>query len=619
MRLITLVLAALLAACGNDPSPPSGHPTHSGRADPHSFSRPEEARTRHVSLDLTVDFERRVLEGEVTLTLEGHAPQLTLDTRELVISGVNSGDAPLEWSIGDVSGALGQPLVIQTPGAVNSVTVAYRSSPGATGLQWLEPVQTAGGRHPFLFSQSQAIHARSWVPLQDTPQVRFTYDALIRTPAELRAVMSAHNDPEAEKTGTYRFQMPQAIPSYLLAIAVGDLEFRAMSDRTGVYAEAPVLESAVWEFSDTEAMMRVSEELFGPYLWGRYDLLILPPSFPFGGMENPRLSFITPTVLAGDRSLVALIAHELAHSWSGNLVTNATWDDLWLNEGFTVYLEARIMEVVFGEQRRAMEDVLGYENLVAELAELDEADQHLKLDLAGRDPDDAFSNVPYEKGRLLLVYLENAFGRETFDAYLRGYFDRFGFKSLGTAEFLADVQAHLLNPNPGVVSLADLDAWIHQPGLPPTVVVPQSNAFAAVDRQRTRWMQGEIAAAGLDTRDWTVHEWLYFVNNLRGMSAEQMAELDQAYQLTATRNNEIAHSWLLKAIANGYAPANERIEQYLRTIGRNKLIVPVYAALMDSDWGQEMARRVYAEARPTYHPLTQSRVDGIVGWVEVQE
>ena len=306
--------------------------------DHHSFANPDEIRLTHIDLDLDIDFDTETMSGTATMDVEFVDPEATevvLDTRELTIESVEvevDGDwQTAGYELGEAETFFGSPLTIQLPTDARRVRVRYRTSPDASGPQWLEPEQTAGKEHPFLFTQSQAVHARSWIPLQDTPQVRVTYNATIHTPEELVAVMSAFNDPDAERNGVYRFEMPQAIPSYLIALGVGDLVFRPMGQRTGVYAEPAVADDAAREFEDTEQMLEISEGLYGPYRWGRYDLLILPPSFPFGGMENPRLSFITPTVIAGDKSLVALIAHELAHSWSGNLVTNATWDDMWLN------------------------------------------------------------------------------------------------------------------------------------------------------------------------------------------------------------------------------------------------------------------------------------------------
>ena len=639
MRLLfsAMLCAVVLCACSDNSSPevakpastpPSSTPEvdladtpakgDSGVADPHSFANPDRVLTTHLDWDVDVDFDEKIIRGTATLSIERVEPdadEMVLDTRALSINavrGLPSGEART-FTLEEEDPALGSALRIEIGEGDTAIAVDYQTSPEASGLQWLDPVQTAGGEHPFLFTQAQAIHARSFIPLQDTPQVRITYDATVRTPENLRAVMSAANDPETPVDGEYTFSMPQAIPSYLIAIGVGDLAFQGMSDRTGVYAEPSVVESAAYEFADTERMIEVSETLFGPYRWGRYDLLILPPSFPFGGMENPRLSFITPTVIAGDRSLVALIAHELAHSWSGNLVTNASWEDLWLNEGFTVYLESRIMEAVFGPQRKAMEDVLGYQSLQADFEQVSEGDARLVPDLSGRDPDDAFSNVPYEKGRLLLVYLEDRFGRETFDTFLRTYFDAYAFESLSTDEFLTYLDKNLLQKHSGKVSLDTIREWIDRPGLPEGAVLPSSDTFARVDAVRGQFLEGSVEATDLPSDQWTVHEWLYFLNNFGdALTLQKMKALDDAHALTTSRNAEIAHSWYRLAIEQHYEPALPSLRQYLHDIGRRKLIVPLYRDLMDTDWGKPVAMEVYAKARPGYHPLAQGTLDDIV-------
>lgn len=591
------------------------------RPDPHSYSRPDQVAVTHLALDLKVDFDHRTLVGSATLMLdhlrEG-VDSLVLDTRDLDIEKVETKVGDQAWQktsfkLGEDDAVLGRSLTIELPAKADQARVFYRSRPEASGLQWLTPEQTAGKNQPFLFSQSQAIHARSWVPLQDTPQVRFTYEAHIQTPEGLKAVMSAANDPQ-DQDGDYHFEMPQKIPSYLMALAVGELRYQSMSERTAVYAEPSVLEAAAAEFEDTETMMDAVENRFGEYRWGRYDLLILPPSFPFGGMENPRLSFITPTVIAGDKSLVSLIAHELAHSWSGNLVTNAVWADLWLNEGFTTYLERRIMEDLFGTDRMRMEAVLGFEDLKADLERHEAGDTQLAVQLAGRDPDDVFSNVAYEKGRLFLAWLEESFGRERFDPWLKSYFDRHAFQTMTTERFLADLDKNLLQKHPGVVSMEQVKAWIFQPGLPKGHPVPSSDAFSTIDKVSAAWLKGETAAAELPVNNWTTHEWLYFINQLpRDLGVERMAELDKAFKLTDSGNNEVVHSWLKLAIVNNYSVAYNRLDQYLTGIGRRKLITPLYEELMKTEKGQAMAKRIYREARPGYHPLAQGTMDEVVG------
>ncbi len=605
---------------------------HAAAADVHSFANSEKFRVEHVDLDLTVDFAKQVLSGTAQLRVAPGKPipgaktaaqELVLDTRDLQIdkvTWVGTPAKPLRFELGKSDPILGRPLRIALPNEAAAgpfrVSIVYRTSPKASGLQWVTPPQTAGKQQPFLYSQSQAIHARSWVPLQDSPQVRITYKARIRTPKNLRAVMSAANDPQAPADGDYAFDMPQPIPSYLLALAVGDFAFKPVGQRTGVYAEPATLAAAAQEFADVQAMLETCEKLFGAYRWGRYDLLILPPSFPWGGMENPRLSFITPSVIAGDKSLVSLIAHELAHSWSGNLVTNATWNDVWLNEGFTTYLERRIIEVLYGPQRRSMEDVLGLQSLRRDIskfqAESDAKLTRLHLQLAGRDPDDGFSEVPYEKGRLFLAFLEARLGRERLDVMLREYFEKFSFRSVDTATF-RDFFNTWLAANPQVkLSQAEVAAWIEGEGLPPTAVLPQSDAFVKIDRERAAWLAGGPVNA-LPTKQWTTHQWLHFLDNLPAtLTQAQMAELDGAFKLTQAQNSEIAHSWLLNVIRTGYQPGYARLDQYLNAIGRRKLVKDLYEALRKAPGGRERAQAIYAKARPLYHVTLVAQLDAII-------
>jgi leukotriene-A4 hydrolase len=584
--------------------------------DYHSFANPESIKVTHLNLDLTVDFDKKVLVGTAQLNLQrvnANATQLILDTRDLTINSVTAMGNEVNFYLASADSFLGAALTIDIPANVDSVQISYQTSPKASGVQWLTPEQTAGKKHPFLFTQAQAIHARSFIPLQDSPQVRMTYQATIRTPKELLAVMSASNEPDTPRDGVYQFSMPQPIPAYLIALAVGDLHFKSMGERTGVYSEKGILDAAAAEFEDTESMLIATEKAFGPYSWERYDLLILPPSFPFGGMENPRLSFITPTVIAGDKSLVALIAHELAHSWSGNTVTNATWRDLWLNEGFTTYLTYRIMQMIYGDERFEMEAVLGRQDLQADIDSLPANDQIMAIDLRGRDPDDVFSNIPYEKGALFLRELEHRVGRENFDQFLLGYFEKFAFKSITTDQFVSYLEQTLLKEYSAKLSKQRIEQWIFQPGIPEGAPVPESDAFSVVDQARANWLAGKIQATEIDSQKWVVHQWLYFLNNMpEKLSQEQLADLDNTFALTNSKNNEIAHSWLLISVNNWYQPAFKRLHDYLTSIGRNKLVKPLYKALSQTPKGKVMAQKAFAEAKDGYHPLTVKANEGFV-------
>lgn len=579
--------------------------------DPHSHANPDEVRVEHLALDLTVDFSRKQLHGTATLRLhraEPDASAVALDAHNLTIRGITlqPGSTAAHYELGSFDPTLGQKLTIALRPDTTEVVIDYATSPDAKALQWLEPAMTAGKQHPFLLSQSQAILARTWVPLQDTPTVRFTYEATLHVPRDLLALMSAENPQRKSADGVHRFAMPQRIPSYLLAVAVGDLAFEAFDERSGVYAEPSVLAAAAREFDDTPQMISAAEELYGPYRWGRYDLLVLPPSFPYGGMENPRLTFLTPTVIAGDKSLVELIAHELAHSWSGNLVTNATWNDFWLNEGFTTYFQHRITERLYGREYSEMLWTRDVHEVREALAELPPADQQLYLELGRRDPDEAPPTV-YEKGALFLRLLEETAGRETWDAFLRDYFDTHAFQPMTTQRFIAELRAAL----PDVAKRADLDAWIFGPGLPKNCPTPNSPAFDKVAAAAKRFGGGapasEIAASG-----WSSHEWLHFVRSLPQLTPAQMAELDARFHLSTTGNNEVLAAWLIKSIEDNYRDAYPAIERFLTSVGRRKFLKPIYEALAKTPDDLALAKRIYAQARPTYHPVSQGTLDAIL-------
>ena len=561
--------------------------------------------------------EKRRISGTATYQLKRQGgDSVAFDTDGLTIEKVTLGDGTVaKFSIGASDSILGQALRVALPPGADRVSITYSTGPDAKALQWLTPAQTGDKKYPFLFTQGEAILTRTWIPIQDSPGIRITYNAHVTVPPELMAVMSATNPQERSNDGSYRFKMEEPIPSYLIALAVGDLGFKATGPRTGVYAERSMVDTAAWELADMEKMVATAEALYGPYRWGRYDVIVLPPSFPFGGMENPRLTFATPTIIAGDRSLTALIAHELAHSWSGNLVTNATWDDFWLNEGFTVYFEHRITEALYGKDYNDMTTVLGYQDLLATIAEIDSGkhpeDTALHLHLEGRNPDDGMTDVAYEKGYALLRLVESKVGRPTFDAFLRGYFDHFAFQSITTDTFKTYAHSELLGTRQ--VAL-DLDAWIGKPGLPDDVLIPTSAMFVQVDDQLQRWGAG-ASAKDLATKDWGTFRWMHFLRHLhKGQTAKRMDELDAAFHLTKAGNSEILAAWLEQCVRNNYRKAYPRLNEFLTTVGRRKFLVPLYTALVTTKEGREVAMDIYAKARPNYHSVSVRTIDDLLGW-----
>ena len=576
------------------------------RTDPHSFFDDAQPRVRHWRLRLTADFGLKVLRGEAALEFEGEGP-LDLDTKDLTIeSAATEGGAAVPFELGPVRPILGRRLRLEPPPGAKAVVVRYRTSPEAAGLQWLAPEQTEGKKLPFLFSQCQAIHARSVVPCQDSAAARITYEAELTVPAGMTAVMSAGPAGEAAAAGgarTFRFKMPQPIPSYLLALAVGELEGRDLSPRCRVWAEPATVEKAAWEFAGTESMIARAEALFGPYDWDRYDMLVLPPSFPYGGMENPRMTFLTPTLLAGDRSLVDVVAHELAHSWTGNLVTNATAEHFWLNEGFTVWAERRILKALRGPDAAGLAWAIGQHDLEEALERFRDKPELtvLRTHLEGVDPDDAFSGIPYEKGARFVVALERAAGEEAFDGFVRAYMKRFRFQSITTETFCAFVEESF----PGLLARVDADAWLHKPGLPanaPRFVSARKDELAAL---AAGWKGGArpdaVAAAA-----WSADELVIYLQNLpAGLSVSDCSWLDGTLGLTAAGNYEVLVDWLCLALPAGYAPARERAAKVLAEVGRMKYVRPLYQALGKTAEGRELGRKIFAAAAPSYHALTR--------------
>jgi len=586
------------------------------RFDPHSWCDDAQPVAVHLDLDWRVDFDARTLAGRATLRFrEPAAGPLDLDARDLAVDDVVtlSGEA-VPWSVAETEDIRGDRLRLELPAGTEGVVVTYETSPGAVALGWLEPQQTAGGTQPFMFTQCQPIHARTIVPCQDTPRHRVTYTASVTVPEPLVAVMSAAgkgSTPAADGGTTWRFEMPQAIPTYLLALAVGNLAEADLGPRSRVYAEPETVEKAAWEFAEVESMIDAAERLFGPYVWDRFDMLVMPPAFPYGGMENPRLTFLTPTLLAGDRSQVNVVAHELAHSWTGNLVTNATMNDFWLNEGFTVYAERRILEEIYGRDYADLQGVIRRNALQVHLDQFGPGSAYTKLrtELAGIDPDEVYSLVPYEKGAQFVLLLEDAVGREAFDAFLLDYIEAFRFQSITTDEFIAFLERRL----PGVLDRIDGRRWIFEPDMPGNELPVASAKVEHIRELAGGWSDGARPSAE-DAATWSADEWQLYLQDLpRTLPEADCRWLDETFDLTARGNYEILVEWLTIAAASAYAPVLPRVREVLTDVGRMKYLKPLYGALADNPETVAFAREVFADVAESYHPLSRGSVSGIIG------
>jgi leukotriene A-4 hydrolase/aminopeptidase len=586
------------------------------RLDPHSYYDTDQPRTQRLRLKLAVDFERRQIDGQVALELasEGSGP-LDLDTKGLTIQSAKTANgAPIPFELGENDEILGHRLRLQLPPKTKQVEIAYQTAPEAIGLQWLTPAQTEGKRHPFLFSQCQAIHARTMVPVQDSPRVRVRYQAEVTVPEGLVAVMSA--GPAGDRPGatprthTFLFEMPQPIPTYLLALAVGDLASRDLSPRSRVWTEPATLDRAAWEFAGIEDMIVKAEQLFGPYEWDRYDMLVLPPSFPYGGMENPRMTFLTPTLLAGDRSLVDVVAHELAHSWTGNLVTNATIDHFWLNEGFTVWAERRILEAIHGPEKAVLAWAIGQRALEESMQRFGAGSPLTKLrtDLKGVDPDDAFSSIPYEKGSRFVTLMERSVGRERFDRFMRDYMAHFRFTSITSEEFMEFVEQKL----PGTAARVGADAWLYEPGMPENAPVFRSPELEELTKVAEAWTSG-VRPSNQQTAAWEPDQMLIYLQHLpRELDTASCDWLEKNLSLTGRGNYEILVEWLTIAAGSDYAPVFGRVREVLTRVGRMKYLRPLYTALGRHPRTRELARDIFASARDSYHSLSRRVIESVM-------
>ncbi|XP_018570757.1 leukotriene A-4 hydrolase isoform X2 [Anoplophora glabripennis] len=565
--------------------------------DPSSFSRPELAVVTEIFLNLSVNFDKKILIGNVDLSvkkIDENVNEIVLDSSKLNIASIYDAETndKLEYNLSEAIAEYGSKLSVQLPKKDSNsykIGIKYETSPDATGLQWLSPNATAGKKHPYLFSQFQPTHARSVLPCQDTPAVKTKYTATISAPQEYTVLMSAICNGSKELHGGKLSHFVQTVPmpSYLIAIAVGVLQSRKIGPRSHVWAEKEIIEDCAFEFAETEHQLKTAEEICGPYVWGIYDLLVLPPSFPYGGMENPCLTFVTPTLLAGDRSLANVVAHEIAHSWTGNLITNRNFEHFWLNEGFTVFVERKIKGRLESPQSQ---DFDAYTH-VTELNETvnrigkDSPLTQLVVNLKGVHPDDAFSIIPYEKGQTFLRYLENVVGGpENFEPFLRKYFDTFKYKSIETKDF-QDFFNNYFNSNPDI-TLIDWKTWLYSPGMPP--VIPDYDKSLAVicDNLIEKFLkwdgEGEIPLTIDDKKNLTTNQIIYFLQIISEAEAQPIKKLEMlnnVFGFNDIKNSEIKFRWLRVCIKARWEEKVHVALTWINIVGRMKFVRPLYRDL----------------------------------------
>ncbi|EGF79700.1 hypothetical protein BATDEDRAFT_19784 [Batrachochytrium dendrobatidis JAM81] len=607
--------------------------------DPNSFANSHEAIIRHTHLNLTTDFDAKILHGfvehTVSIVAASGANKVVLDSSYVDVKSVviATDSTSLKFEVASRHDLFGSALTIYFGSTLACdqkviVRIEYSTTSKCTALQWLNPSQTVGKTYPYLFSQCQAIHARSLLPCQDTPSVKHTYSAELTVPAELRALMSAVNAGESSsasaKHKTFKFEQKISIPSYLIAIAVGNIHGKRVGPRSTVWSEPEVVEAAAWEFADTESFIKTGEDLLTPYVWGVYDLLLLPASFPFGGMENPCLTFVTPTLLAGDRSLVDVVAHEIAHSWMGNLVTTQNWEHFWLNEGFTVFIERKIAGRLHGEPVRHFDAIIGMKSL-REAVEHYEESGHMEYTclcpkMTGQDPDDAFSSVPYEKGFNLLFYLEKLVGGPAvFEPYVKAHVEKFSHKSITTADFHKFLFEYFGKVENGsklsVLHAVDWDSWFNKPGMPVVENEFDASLAHACEDLAKRWnLSRKESDPKFDAAEFSKldsNQKVMFLKKLLDMpafEAHTLDAMDRIYSLSLIKNAEVKFCWQMLCLSSELERIFPEVVEFISQVGRMKFVRPLYRALYKCKNGAELSKSTFLKHRDFYHPICAGMV-----------
>uniref|UniRef100_A0A0M3I5S5 Leuk-A4-hydro_C domain-containing protein n=1 Tax=Ascaris lumbricoides TaxID=6252 RepID=A0A0M3I5S5_ASCLU len=599
--------------------------------DPASNANFNQARIEHFSLKWNVDFAAARINGIATLTIKflEAIDQIILDGRSLEMKKVRIGDEDLKFTVENAD-IFGEKISINVgqhnSGDVIELIFEYSTGAECTALQFMRAEQTADKKGPYLFSQCQPIHARSLLPCMDTPSVKQTYDAEVRVPKGLTCLMSAIGKGAPREDGNdwvFSFNQPVPIPSYLLAVVVGVLEKRDISERCAVWSEPSIVDKAKYEFAEAEKMLATAEALAGKYVWGRYDMVVLPPSFPFGGMENPCLTFVTPTLLAGDQSMANVIAHEIAHSWTGNLVTNANWEHFWLNEGLTVFLERKIIGILEGEEMRQFEAQVGWEDHLIPAIKEQYTEEHpytrLVQDHKGIDPDDAYSAVPYEKGSALLMYLEQQLGDSTaFEQFLARYIKKFSGKSVVTSDW-KDFLYESFPQKKSILDGVNWKNWLYDVGVPLNKPNYDGHLLREAASLARRWMD----ANDTDLSKFTTAEFKSLSSPLQikvldiiyagaPLPKLKVARLDEVYNLTATANCDLQCSWIRLALKARWEPIIPTAIKFVTNYGRVKYLRPIYKDLFLWTKSATEAIAQFKKNVPFMHPISVSIVEKLI-------
>ena len=590
-----------------------------------TFSNYDIISQTNINVHFIVDFDNKKVDGEVTISFKAleDGEVIILDTKSLIIKTIkdNTGNE-LDFKLDNYYRleSHGVPLKIYKEYSKDDtfdITIEYSTTKDCMAIDWLEPEQTSGGKYPFMYSQCQSILCREMLPIQDTPAVKMPVQISITVPEELIGLAAGLFVEEINngnnKTFIYALDIP--IPSYLIAIAAGDIGSQNVSERCTIYAEKTVVEKAAWEFSDTEKFLKIAENYIGEYVWEQYNILVLPPSFPFGGMENPTLTFLTPSLIAGDKSLVSVVAHEISHSWTGNLVTNENWPDFWLNEGFTMFIERKILSSHKDKDMAKLDAMVGLSNLKADIIAFGESKSFSSLEpnLLGRNPDDAFNKVPYEKGFNLLYYLENKVNSdEIFQKFMRSYIDKFKKGVVKYMDFRTFFETFIKNNVKDwekILNDIDWDTWVFAPGFPP-VENDFSNKYAdEVDQAVKDFYENKLSDDFVKTfKDWFTLLKQNFLNKIKEsdieLSETQLEYLNEKLELIQGKYNvEVSCSYYLTVLYHGTLSTKfeESLVDFLGKHGRINYIRPLFSALARRN--KELAIKTLDKYRNFYHSI----------------